>query len=465
MSHQRSSRAVARALVSAVQDSPLTMLAAGIAYYAFVSLLPLLLLSLAVATAVGGESFALAVVDGLGGVLSPSGQDVVRGALVGPAGRGGATVAGLVVLLWSGLKLFRGLDMAFSMVYGTGSEKTFLGQLRNAVTALGAVGLAIAAIVAVGIAADVAGIRFVGLLGPVALVAVLTGAFLPLYYIFPDVPMTPRAALPGAVFAAVGWTVLGTAFRVYAASAGVSVYGVVGAVILLVTWFYVGGILLLLGAVLNGVLSDDLGSDTDRQLQQGPPQVPGQRLMTEGADGRDGDPTEDDRSGETSEADGAPSPAGSDQPDGAPSPADTEQSDGTESPAGGDRNRSADEKRRDRTEEELAELRAELDELEAQIDERTLHRDEVERDLKRYVRRRVRRGHATGWGPYLVLLYGTVMTLGAFYFLSGVWAIAAMLVIWLSTLGLYVVMAAVGLTVKGLGLPGRLLDRIRSFRD
>ena len=188
--------------------------------------------------------------------------------------------------------------------------------------------------------------------------------------------------------------------------------------------------------------------------------------MTEGADGRDGDPTEDDRSGEASESGGASSPAGNDQPDGASSPADTKQSDGTESPAAeSDRNRSADEKRRDRTEEELAELRAELEELEGRIDEKTLHRDEVESDLKRYVRRRVRRGHATGWGPYLVLLYGTVMTLGAFYFLSGFWAIAAMLVIWLSTLGLYVVMAAVGLAVKGLGLPGRLLDRIRSFRD
>jgi hypothetical protein len=33
------------------------------------------------------------------------------------------------------------------------------------------------------------------------------------------------------------------------------------------------------------------------------------------------------------------------------------------------------------------------------------------------------------------------MTLGAFYYLGGIWAILAMIVVWLSTLGLYVVMA------------------------
>jgi hypothetical protein len=47
------------------------------------------------------------------------------------------------------------------------------------------------------------------------------------------------------------------------------------------------------------------------------------------------------------------------------------------------------------------------------------------------------------------LLYGVVMTLGAFYYLGGIWAILAMIVVWLSTLGLYVVMAALstGITV------------------
>ena len=109
--------------------------------------------------------------------------------------------------------------------------------------------------------------------------------------------------------------------------------------------------------------------------------------------------------------------------------------------------------------DEVSALRAEFEELEASIEERTVPREEVEHDLKRYVRRRQRRGHARGWGPYLVLLYGVILTLGAFYLLPGGWAILAMIIIWLSTLGLYVFMIVTGATIGVLGIPGRLRDR------
>ncbi len=114
--------------------------------------------------------------------------------------------------------------------------------------------------------------------------------------------------------------------------------------------------------------------------------------------------------------------------------------------------------------EEFAELRRELERFEEDIEDRTVSGDELEADLKRYVRRRARRGHARGWGPYLVLLYGTIMTLGAFYFLAGVWAILAMVVVWLSTLGLYALMVVVEITTAALGLPGRAFELVRKLR-
>ncbi len=100
-----------------------------------------------------------------------------------------------------------------------------------------------------------------------------------------------------------------------------------------------------------------------------------------------------------------------------------------------------------------------------EVEDRIIERDELEAELKEYVRKRQRRGHARGWGPYLVLLYGTAMTLGAFFYLSGGWAILAMFVVWLSTLGLYTLMALVGALGTAIGAPGRLLDRIGEFRS
>ena len=110
--------------------------------------------------------------------------------------------------------------------------------------------------------------------------------------------------------------------------------------------------------------------------------------------------------------------------------------------------------------EQVAELRESLEEL----DDRTVEKPAVEAELKRYVRRRMRRGRARGWGPYLVLLYGTVMTIAAFRYLDGWFAIGAMLILFLSTLGLYTLFVLVGIGLNLTALPGRALDAVRRFR-
>jgi hypothetical protein len=113
----------------------------------------------------------------------------------------------------------------------------------------------------------------------------------------------------------------------------------------------------------------------------------------------------------------------------------------------------------------VEELRADLDDFERDVDDRTLPKADVEAELKRYVRKRMRRGKARGWGPYLVLLYGTVMTLGAFFFLDGIWAIVAMLVLFLSTLGLYTLFIIVGVGLNALSVPAKAADAVRDRRN
>lgn len=119
----------------------------------------------------------------------------------------------------------------------------------------------------------------------------------------------------------------------------------------------------------------------------------------------------------------------------------------------------------ERVEEELYDLRGELSRFEQAVEDRTVERPRLESELRRYVRQRMRRQRARGWGPYIVLLYGTIMTVGAFYFLDGIWALLAMVVIWLSTLGLYVVMLGVGAIIGVLGLPSRVRDAIARRRS
>ena len=187
---------------------------------------------------------------------------------------------------------------------------------------------------------------------------------------------------------------------------------------------------------------------------------------TDETDAGDADPPEDpppagdtDDSAGSDGADGSAGPGGSGETGGSPGPGgsgspgepgDPGGPDGPGGPGGdGPGRRDVDPERVEYLASELADLQEEVEGLESRVADKTVHRNDIEAELRRYVRARQRRGHATGWGPYLVLLYGVVMTLGAFYYLGGIWAILAMIVVWLSTLGLYVVMAALstGITV------------------
>jgi len=430
--------------VALVRAEQLSFLAAAISYYAFVSVVPLLIVGLAVTTAVSGPALTTQVVAAVGEFLTPEATTLLETALEADAGRGGVTTVGLAVLVWGGLRVFRGLDVAFSLVYGTTTPKPLLSQIRDALLVLSAVGLAIIGTIAGTTAVGFDLVPLSGLTGTATLAVFLPVLFLPLYYVFPSERVTVREAVPGAVVAGVGWALLGSVFGIYASYAGsFQLYGVLGGVLLVLVWFYFAGLLLLVGAAVNVVAAgrvDDgqLAPVSDRQLQQGALRGFDQRATMSDTEG----PTDDESPpGESPGGDDAAGDSGSQGPD-------------------RDQTRRADVV----TKDDLDDLRQEIDDFEDEIEGRTVHRDELERELKGYVRSRVRRGHARGWGPYLVLLYGTVMTLGAFASLSGIWAILAMLVIWLSTLGLYTLMVLVGLTSTALGLPGRVIGRLRNLR-
>lgn len=255
--------ATGRTLRTVVTETQISLLAAAIAYYGFVSMIPLLVLGVAAATSVGETALADRLVAAAGGILAPAGEDLLRSAVTARRGVGGVTLVGLGVLVWGAVKAFRALDRAFSLVYGERSGEPVLTGLLDAVVALGAVGVAVAALLVAGTAVALLPGPLVGLVGTVALVPTLLAVFLPLYYLFPDVPVSLRSVLPGAALAAVGWTALGAAFAVYASTfADASIYGLLGAVLLVLSWFYVGSLLLLLGAALNAVRSGHAtGSD------------------------------------------------------------------------------------------------------------------------------------------------------------------------------------------------------------
>ena len=251
--------ATVRAVVALAMDRNLTYLAAALAFYAFVSLIPLILLAVAVASFVGGEALASRVTGMLSQQLSSAGQDGVTQALTKTTGRGVASVIGFLGLAWSALKLFRGLDQAFDELYPGDVESSLLEQVRNGLVVVAGIALAIGLVVAVGVALSFLSLEFpfINVFVSLLLIVILGLAFLPIYYVLPPVDVSIREMLPGAAVAAGGWVLLQIGFRLYAANASrFGAYGMIGAVLLFVTWLYFASIVILLGGAVNAVLCE-----------------------------------------------------------------------------------------------------------------------------------------------------------------------------------------------------------------
>ncbi|WP_276253824.1 YhjD/YihY/BrkB family envelope integrity protein [Halomontanus rarus] len=253
---------VTKAVIGGIKKQNVSFMAASIAYQAFISLIPLLVLLFFLVSILGDEGLAAEVTAMTEGFMPESGNQLLEDTIEGSVATAGTSIIGLVTLLWGSLKIFRGLDTAFSEIYASTAENSIVSQIRDGLIVFGALALAlVAAAGATAVFALFPNIPFIGLLNPLLLVVGLTVAFYPMYYFFPDVEVTKREILPGVVVAAVGWAALQALFQVYVALSSGSTGGeALGAVILLLTWLYFGGFVLLIGAVVNATVGGQLPS-------------------------------------------------------------------------------------------------------------------------------------------------------------------------------------------------------------
>lgn len=246
-----------REVVHVVRDRELPFMAAALAHYTLASLVPLLLLALSLAALFGSQEAIEAFVrNRLSDVLSGPGQRLVVNALTSIQGAVAGGLVSIVFALWSGSKIFRGLDVAFSELYETTDSPSLLEQLRDAVVVIGLLALTVAAMVATGVALSVLdpAIPYPRLVGAVVLFAALLAGLLPVYYVLTPVHPSLGDVLPGAALAAAGFVVLQVGFFYYARHASrYKTLGVLGAVLLFITWLYFGGIVVLLGGAVNYV--------------------------------------------------------------------------------------------------------------------------------------------------------------------------------------------------------------------
>ncbi|XVH31427.1 YihY/virulence factor BrkB family protein [Haloferacaceae archaeon DSL9] len=260
---------VGRAVADEFGEKNVAFMAGSIAYNAFISLVPLLVLLFFAVSVVGSGELESRLTSLTMTHLTPGAGEALEDTLAGAEDGAGLSIIGFVALLWGTLKIFRGLDTAFAEIYETTRSVSFLSQIRDSVVVFVALSIAITAIVGASVVFAAFESRFeavpgLGLVNPLLLVVGLSLAFFPLYYVFPDVDTTVRTVVPGVLFAAVGWAILQGLFQIYISLTSASdTYGALAGVILVITWLYFSGLVLLLGGVVNAVVGGYAGGDTE----------------------------------------------------------------------------------------------------------------------------------------------------------------------------------------------------------
>ncbi|WP_144796802.1 YihY/virulence factor BrkB family protein [Halorubrum depositum] len=256
-------REVAAAVVAVARENEIGIVASGVAFYLFNSLVPLLLFAFIGLSSVGWLGPAVELFGAVSGVDAGALAASLDSVVGDDADRRRAVVIAGLILLWSSLRLVQAINVSFQTIQNVRHEHSLLETVLDSLIAFATIIVVVPAVsllvVALTVATDVSVVRAVSV--PLLCVALL-GGFLPMYYRFSAPETTLSQAFPGAALAAVAWSLCAVGLRLYiSTSQSVRLYGVAGGVLLVLTWLYVGGLVLLAGAALNAVLADSVDVD------------------------------------------------------------------------------------------------------------------------------------------------------------------------------------------------------------
>jgi membrane protein len=242
--------------------------ASQLAYYFFLALFPALLCLLAIASFFPLQNFTGDVLNLLGPFAPREAIDIIRQEMVkiGEGKHGGLLTIGVLGALWSSSSAMVSMVGALNRTYDITESRPWWRVRLTAIVLtilLSVLIVASAALIVAGpeIADALArhfafGSVFVWtwkvLQWPFAFAMVVVAIDL-IYYFAPDAEQDWVWVTPGSLVATTLWTIGSLGFRYYAVNFGnyEATYGAVGGVILLLLWFYLSGLVIVIGSEMN----------------------------------------------------------------------------------------------------------------------------------------------------------------------------------------------------------------------
>ncbi|WP_054777876.1 YihY/virulence factor BrkB family protein [Lacticaseibacillus saniviri] len=264
-------RALLKLTLKRFNDSEAGTSAASLAYYALLSLFPMLLvvgnllpyLHLDYRTI--SDYLAQIIPSNIMSWLEPVIQNLLQN------GSGGVLSIGAVTTLWAASLGINGLKLSFNKAYGVSPSQNFIVQRLLSMLLTFLMILAVATVLVMfafgqqflewlntqfGLS-DQWLKTFLAWRWPVTLLVVLIAVTF-LFYFLPNVRIHFWTVLPGAVFTTLGWIVLAQSFSLYMRYFGTrySSYGTLGTFIILLLWLNFSAWVLIVGAILNALVAE-----------------------------------------------------------------------------------------------------------------------------------------------------------------------------------------------------------------
>ena len=263
----------------------ITDLAAALAYYSFLAIPAMLLVAVGLFSLFASPDAITTLVDKLGTVVPSQAAQLIEDSLrrmnENQSGSLAMVIVGFVLALWTTMGAMTSFMRAVNRAYDREEGRSFVRQRLVAVQMVIAMGVAFLLVFGllvlgpvmsgwIGNALDIEGVM--GWLWwvvqwPILLVGLLA-VFATVLYLGPNVDHPRwRFITPGALFAVVVWLVASGLFAVYTSmfDSYNKTWGSLAAVIVMLTWLWVTGIALLLGAEINSE------AERSRELRQGEP--------------------------------------------------------------------------------------------------------------------------------------------------------------------------------------------------
>jgi membrane protein len=254
------------------------LMAAGVAFYAFLALVPTLIAATLVYGLVTGPEQAKQQVQSLTSVLPKDAASLVGNQMLDLAtakssGLGIGLVVSLLLALWSASGATGNLITAVNVAYDEKDHRNFIKKrglalflTAGAIIVFVVTASLVAVFPAVASALGIGGIFRVGLEGLrwVVLLVVLMAALAVLYRLAPDRddPKFKWTSV-GAVTAVVIWVVASVVFSIYVSFGGYNkTYGALAGIVILLMWLWLSIVAVLLGAEVNAEMEKQTVRDT-----------------------------------------------------------------------------------------------------------------------------------------------------------------------------------------------------------